>query len=452
MNVIKNILVWALTLESRLIVARHKPYIIAVTGSVGKTSTKDAIYSVLSGPHVCDDQHICYVRRSEKSMNSELGLPLTVIGAPNAWHSASGWFRNLVTGAKLVLGGEYPDCLILEVGADHPGDIKRVAKWLEPDIAVITRVSRTPVHVEFFKSPEEVFEEKAALATAVKKGGALILFADDERTLSLAERVKGRDVSVISYGLNEMAGIRGSEMQVLREGDVPAGFTFRVSSGGAGSVAPSDLSIFSELVTVRGVTGAAYMYPLLAAAAVGKARGISAAAIAASLSSFEAPHGRLNLLHGLNGSTLIDDTYNSSPDAATAALEALKGIVPSAGGRRIAVLGDMMELGKYAADEHRKIGREAIGTVDILYTAGQRSRLTADEAAKSGLPAESIRSFDTAEEAAEALAPIVAPGDVILVKGSQSMRMERVTRALLADQSQAAELLVRQEKEWLDKK
>ena len=95
MNVIKNILVWALTLESRLIVARHKPYIIAVTGSVGKTSTKDAIYSVLSGPHVCDDQHICYVRRSEKSMNSELGLPLTVIGAPNAWHSASGWFRCL---------------------------------------------------------------------------------------------------------------------------------------------------------------------------------------------------------------------------------------------------------------------------------------------------------------------------------------------------------------------
>ena len=496
----KKILVWILTLESRLILNKYKPFIVAVTGSVGKTSTKDAIYDVLKGEGVCTDQKICFVRKSDKSMNSDIGLPLTVIGVPNAWHSLSGWLNNISAGARLIFKrSEYPDCLVLEVGADHPNDIKKVAHWLRPDIAVITKISRTPVHVEFFKSPEEVFEEKAALAEAVKSGGTFILFADDEKVAGLAERVKSRDVSVISFGLNETAGgsaalpaVRAEDIKVLYDEppvkewkvesaggistnefnfspkavSVPIGMSFKlmidcnaqIKSDSDDStkdqlkpvaVQSQSVATESQSMSVNGILGKTYLYPLLAAAAVGKARGIGSQSIVRSLSNYDAPKGRMRVIHGLNGSTLIDDSYNSSPDAAMAALETLKGL--ECAGTKIAVLGDMMELGKYSAEEHRRIGREAAGIVGRLITVGQRSRLTATEAIKAGLRSESVSTFDSAVEAASFIAPLVKTGDIVLVKGSQSVRMERVSAALLREPEKAATLLVRQEKEWLAK-
>lgn len=427
MKFLKNIIIAILTMESRLIIAKYRPFIVAVTGSVGKTSTKDAIYAVLK-------DRSRYVRKSEKSMNSDIGLPLTVIGVPNAWRNLKGWLSNMRAGLRLILTrAEYPDCLILEIGADHPGDIKRVAEWLSPDIAVITRVSRTPVHVEFFASPEEVFEEKASLATAVKAGGTLVLFADDEKVMSIAERVSLKQPRVISFGRTLSAQVRASSSVLSLDG-----LSFTLEMNGQ-----------SLPISVKGVVGDTYEYPLLAAAAVGLARGIPADQIAASFSSYEPPRGRMNVLAGLNGSTLIDDTYNSSPDAALAALSALRSLPAPA--RRIAVLADMMELGKYAAEEHRRVGREAVGAAAELITVGPRSRLTGDEAAKTGFPIDNIHSFDTASGAAEFLKPRIGPGDIVLVKGSQSMRMERVVKALMNDPDRAPELLVRQEPEWLKK-
>ncbi len=447
MTPFKKILIWLLTWEARLIIRKYKPFVVAVTGSVGKTSTKDAIYDVLSNspclPGACP---IRFVRRSEKSLNSELGLPLTVIGVPNAWHSLAGWLSNVGAGLGLILGkNDYPDCLVLEIGADHPGDIRKVVRWLKPDIAVITRISRTPVHVEFFKDPEQVFEEKAALAEGLKDGGTLVVFADDDKVLGLAERVKDRNVSVVSYGFDEKAAVKASNVRVVYEGSStpdpvgsPIGMSFDLNIDG--SIVP---------VTVEGIVGQAHVYSLLAAAAVGKARGIAVDAIVGALSAYQAPKGRLNIIHGLHGSTLIDDTYNSSPDAASAALETLKGI--DMNGSKIALLGDMMELGKYSAEEHRRIGREAVGIVSQLITVGPRSRMTASEAVEAGMPAERVRSFDSASEAAAYAATIAKVGDLILVKGSQSVRMERVVAALLREPEKAPSLLVRQEKEWLTK-
>ncbi|MDB5239157.1 MAG: UDP-N-acetylmuramoylalanyl-D-glutamyl-2,6-diaminopimelate--D-alanyl-D-alanyl ligase [Candidatus Parcubacteria bacterium] len=437
-------------MESRLILARYKPFIIGVTGSVGKTSTKDAIYEVLRGKSAVGGSGEAagptFVRKSEKSFNSEIGLPLTIIGVPNAWRNIGAWFDNVIAGLKLVLALKrpaYPDCLVLEIGADHPGDIKRVARWLRPDIAVITRVSRTPVHVEFFNSPEEVFEEKASLAEAVKPGGTVILFGDDDKVMSIAERVKDKGVSVVSFGLNETATVRAADFMTSYESGVPTGITFRLVMGAAGQ------EVQGDQVSVQGILGRAYLYPLLAAAAVGKVRNIDPASIARSLSAYDAPRGRMNIVSGVNGSTLIDDTYNSSPDAASVALETLKSMQGS--GSRIAVLGDMMELGKYAGDEHRKIGKEAADTASVLVTVGQRSRYTAEEAVKNGMSAGVVKSFDTALEAGEYVKSIAKAGDVILVKGSQSVRMERASQALLAAPERARELLVRQEREWLEK-
>jgi UDP-N-acetylmuramoyl-tripeptide--D-alanyl-D-alanine ligase len=395
-------------------------------------------------------------------MNSEIGLPLTVIGVPNAWRNPLAWVKNVLKGLGLILlPKDYPDTLILEIGADHPGDIKKVAKWLKTDIVVITKVSRTPVHVEFFKSPEEVFEEKASLADSLKKDGTLILFADDEKVMSIAERKNvGADsrnkIKVISFGLNENATVRGLGEAIaysnLNGMVVPSGISFKVKIKADGQSASSVSDGQEQLVTVGKILGTAYEYPLLAAAAVGLAKGMSLSEIVPALNAYDAPRGRMNLIEGVNGSVLIDDTYNSSPDAALAALHAVKSLNVAPGSSKIAILGDMMELGKFAAEEHRKIGREAADAVSHLVTVGPRSKITAEEAVKIGLPADAVHSFDSTAEAAGHIAFIVKEGDVILIKGSQSMRMERVVKTLLKNPEQSSNILVRQEREWLEKK
>jgi UDP-N-acetylmuramyl pentapeptide synthase len=431
MTLLKSIIIWILTLEARLILFKYKPTVIAVTGSVGKTSTKDAIYAVLKNSGG-------YIRKADKSLNSEFGLPLTIIGIPTAWRSMRGWTANILTGLKIIFGrNSYPDTLIVEVGADHPGDIRRVAPWLRPHIAVITRISMTPVHVEFFSSPEEVFEEKSALAEAVRPKGTVILFADEPKILTIKERL-GSDVTIVTFGTSSEAKALGSEYATLYENNAPVGFTFKL-----------DLDTREE-VRVRDIIGATYMYPLLAAAAVAKVRGMSTAAIARALSDFEAPPGRMSIIPGIKNSTIIDDTYNSSPDAARAALETIKGLQTS--GRKIAVLADMMELGKYSSEEHRKIGIQAATSVKELITVGLRSKAgTADEALKKGMYVGAVHSFTTATEAIPRLTALIKSGDIVLVKGSQSMRMEHIVKALMREPEKAGELLVRQEREWLEK-
>ena len=442
MKFLKSIIFAILTWESRLILAKYKPFIVAVTGSVGKTSTKDAIFSVLKDRNR-------YVRKSEKSFNSMPGLPLTVIGAPNAWRSLSGWMKNIMSGAKLIFKkNEYPDCLVLEVGADHPNDIKSIVKWLRPDISVITQVSDTPVHVEFFASPLEVFEEKASLAMAVKDGGTLVLFADNPYIMELTERVKDRGIKIISFGTVESANVKGSDQKTSYSGGVngtngtsgaPTGFAFKITF-------PKE----SAEIGVHGLLGSTYMYPLLAAAAVGVAKNVPTTSIVNGLNSYSAPKGRMNIIAGMNGTTIIDDTYNSSPDAVASALKTLKSLEST--GAKIAVLGDMMELGQYSAEEHRNVGKQVAESVTELVTVGQRSRATADEAVKSGLDVTKVHSFDDSVQAGDYLKSILKSGDIALIKGSQSMRMEKAVAMLMAQPEQASELLVRQEKEWLEKK
>lgn len=431
MKFAKKILVLIMILESRLILAKYRPFVIAITGSVGKTSTKDAIYDVIKNKSN-------FVRKSQKSLNSEIGLPLTIIGVPNAWHSFSGWMKNINAGLSLIFRRqEYPDTLVLEVGADHPGDIKNIASWLKPDIAVINKVSSTPVHVEFFKSPEEVLEEKSALALAVKKSGTAVLYGDDDNLNNLALKLGNQGIKVIRFGTSEALDVCVKNYATTYDNG-PSGFRF-------------DLSMDSISVPVQmlGIIGNTYMYPLAAAAAVGKVKGMQAGEIAELLPKYEAPNGRMNLIQGMNDSTIIDDSYNSSPDAAVAALLALKSIECS--GNRIAILGDMMELGKYSAEQHRLVGKKVAECASKLIVVGQRSRSTSDAAIEAGMPADMIWRFDNSNEAAGEISKIINSGDIILVKGSQSVRMERVVEVLMKDPRNARKLLVRQDKEWLDK-
>ena len=425
MNFFKQCVILIITWEARLVLMRHKPRIIAVTGSVGKTTTKDAIFSALAG--------VEHVRKSAKSFNSEIGVPLTILGCDNGWNNPFRWLMNIATGIIVILKKDYPKWLVLEVGADRPGDIKRTAVWLRPDIAVITGVPEIPVHVEYFKSPEDVVREKRALAEHLKPGGKLVLNGDDARMREIHGSFRG---SAVTYGMESNNDFFASHEEICYQDGLPVGMQFRVDH--AGSSVP---------VSVFGALGRPRIYAALAAIAVADVVGIDTVTAAGALMSWDPPPGRVRIIQGMKGSILIDDTYNSSPSAALAALDTLKEV---RAGRRIAVMGDMLELGKYSRDAHRQVGERAAACADILITIGFRARAMAEAALDAGLKEESIRQYekdDTARATDELLAD-VREGDVILVKGSQGMRMERIVRALMNEPAQAADLLVRMDREW----
>jgi len=421
----KKVIIFVLTWEARLVLARYRPKIIAVTGSVGKTTAKDAVYAVLSGS--------LHVRKSEKSFNSELGVPLAILGLESAWRSPIGWARNILSGMVLLFGREYPRWLILEVGADRPGDIKRIARWLRPDVAVVTGVPEIPVHVEYFDSPEALAREKRTLAEYIRPGGKLVLNGDDSRMVGLCADYRGMSVKYGFGAGNDLTG-EGEEIAYTNYG--PAGIRFRVNGRGA-----------SIPVSVFGALGRPRAYAALAALAVAEIVGVDIVSGAQALAEWVPPPGRMRIIQGIRGSTIIDDTYNSSPAAALAALDALKEVKAE---RKIAVLGDMLELGKYSAEAHRNVGARTAECAGRLVTVGFRARAAGEAALDAGMPEGSIREYEHTESrrAGEELRGELKEGDIVLVKGSQSMRMERTVLVLMAEPDRAPELLVRQDAEW----
>ena len=440
-NIFKKTVVWIITLEARAVLRKYKPKVVVVTGSVGKTSTKDAIYAVLAKG--------ARVRKSEKSFNSEVGLPLTILGVPNAWSNPLRWLQNIIDGIFiLIFTVQYPEWLILEVGADRPGDIRSLAAWLPVDVAVITLLPEMPVHVEFFDSPEAVIEEKASIIDCfgrlpAGRQGVLALFADDPRTLGLQHRLPAPDARIITFGFSAGSEVRGERVALLREDGKevwPVGMTATITADGV-----------SVPLEVTGAVGAHAFLPALAAAAVGCALHHPLGDIAGALESYDPPPGRMRLIRGIKNTLIIDDSYNSSPAATMAALDTLSLILPSESdsqGRRIAVLADMMELGRHSTLEHRKIGGYAAKHADLLITVGFRARDIAQGALDNGMPDNNILQFEDAGKAGAELQNLIQAGDCVLVKGSQSMRMERVVEEIMAEPDRAGELLVRQDAEW----
>lgn len=427
---LKKIIVFLITLEAKFILRKFNPQVIAITGSVGKTSTKDAIYAALA-PHA-------FVRKSEKSFNSEVGVPLTILGKPNGWTNPYAWFVNIADGFLLLVAGKkYPQWLVLEVGADRPGDIKNIASWLSPDIVVITRFAPVPVHVEYFGSPENVFAEKAEIVKALKPNGTLVLLHDDEHARALAKLSPAK--KIITYGFSRESFVRGSKSSIVYEGRGPhrrsTGMRFTFTCEGKNAE-----------VSIRNSIGRQGLYASLAAAAVGVALEKDVTELARALSALEGPAGRMRILSGVKETLIIDDTYNSSPVAVKEALDALHHLKIK--GRKFAVLGDMLELGQFSVQEHKAIGAYVFGKTDMLVTVGVRSRDTALGALEAGLGASCILQFDDSRQAGKAIEVLIKPGDVILVKGSQGIRMERSVEEIMAHPEDKGKLLVRQEEEW----
>lgn len=421
----RQVIVFLLTLEAKLVLRKHRPKIIAVTGSVGKTSAKDAIYTALSKSF--------FVRRSEKSFNGDIGVPLTVLGVRNGWSNVFQWIRNLIDGISLlILTTPYPKWLIVEVGADRPGDITKSLSWLKPDVVVATRFPEISVHVEFYASPEDVIKEELAPVGWLQSGGIFVFNEDDERAEG-APTASG--VTRLSFGFGEGANLKAENLRATSEGGMPSGISFDITYGDE-----------KVMVSIPNVAGRSHVYSVLAGIAVALSVGVSLEEATGAFQKHETPAGRMRLIKGMRDSVIIDDTYNASPAAMEEALIAL-GDIPRTG-RRIAVLADMLELGGFSVIEHNRIGALVAESADILVTVGVRTKGIAEGARSSGMAENMIIECERGSDASTELLSLIQSGDVILVKGSQSMRMERVVKSLMQEPEKAKDLLVRQDAEW----
>ena len=421
-NLVTKILTWA----SKRVLAKHKPIIIAVTGSVGKTSTRDAIALVLGTKF--------RVRVPKKNLNTEIGVPLVILDLDKPT-SAWGWLALMfkAIGQATASDQSYPTHLVLEFGADRPGDIKHLCELAPPSVGVVTAI--THVHVANYPSLEAMIAEKAELIKCLPADGLAILNADDERTLAMRQLSKAL---VVTYGSNDQAEVAVVDYVL----NAPRGIRF--------AVADRRTEEMPTQVELAGTLGAHQALVCAAAIAVGKHFGVSAAQAAKVLSAqYSPPAGRLKPLAGIKQTLLLDDSYNAAPASMNAALEVLKACQPTDVGRRVAALGEMAELGPHTEEQHRQLGwRAAEAGVDLLVLVGEKSRDTARGALEAGMKDDQIVLVKNAEEAGRYLDKEIKSGDVVLIKGSQSSRMEKTVRDLLADPTKASELLVRQEPEW----
>lgn len=432
-SLFRHFIVVTLRLEAILILRRYRPKIVAITGSVGKTSAKDAIALALRATNI--------VRESPKSYNSEIGVPLTIIGVPNAWHNPLNWSKNILHGLRLIIfRTPYPEWLILEIGADRVGDIRSLGRWLNPDIAVLTSLPSVPVHIEFFPSPEALFVEKGSLLSSVKKGGTIIINEDDERVRATVDKLishkKLEEIKIIRIGWNKSTDIRADHDHLIQdESGKPNGLVCKIDY--AGHTLPLRLA---------NLYGSHQLYAVLAGLAVGITAGGKILTITQALESYAPPPGRGCLIEGIKGTWILDDSYNASPAAMEAALETLKNF--PGGGRKIAVLGDMLELGTYTIDAHREVGKTAAKICDLVITVGVRAKFISEGAGEAGFDSKKLFHFDDAREAGQALDKLLTLGDIVLVKGSQAVRLEWTVEEIMLHPEQKESLLARQEPAW----
>lgn len=358
--------------------------VIGVTGSVGKTSTKETIAAVLS-------QHYP-TYRSPGNLNNEIGLPLCLLEITPDIHIA-----------VLEMGGAYAF-----------GELTLLSSIAKPRIAVVTNVF--PVHLERMGTIEAIAETKAELVAALPVDGIAVLNGDDPRVRAMAARCQGR---VITYGLNRDNDIRADQVVT----DALKGTSFRLHLDG-------------EIKHVKvPLIGGHAIQLALAAIAVGHALDMD---LAEMVQGFKTPgiQVRLLVLPGPNGSQIIDDTYNASTPSVLSALGLLEELQPR---RAIAVLGDMRELGDVTEEEHRIVGRRAAEVVDMLVTYGDLAQIIAEEATAvvgdvdGGRPLVTSFDLDQREELVAYLLRELREGDIVLLKGSRGLQMEEMVAALRAD-------------------
>jgi UDP-N-acetylmuramoyl-tripeptide--D-alanyl-D-alanine ligase len=422
-----RILQCKLTFLAKRILHRYTPIIVAVGGSVGKTSAVYAIALALSRDY--------RVGQTLRSYNQELGVPLSILRQETGYRSLWRWFSILCSGVKLVWGKKdlnYPNLLVLELGADKVGDMDRLLAWIHPQVVVLT--AATIEHVEFFGSVEAAAAEEQKLATHVPATTTVVLNADDERLVLIIPKIHGK---LIQYSTQHAADVAVASPNIVGTDAADVrGIAAKVSVGG--STIP---------VVISGTIGVHSFYAVGAAFAVAMALEVKLTSVSEQIRTYQPPPGRMRLIKGIKNTLIIDDTYNSSPAAARAAIDTLHTL--STTGKKYALLGDMRELGSVSESEHIALGKYVVGKTDILVTVGESAKHIAHAAVGSGMNENQVFIFDLPEPAGRFLQERIHPGDLLLVKASQGTRCEKVVKELMAEPELAAELLTRQYKPWI---
>jgi UDP-N-acetylmuramoyl-tripeptide--D-alanyl-D-alanine ligase len=402
----KHILYRILRLPAKIILWRFRPKIIAITGSAGKTTTKDIVYSVLSGAKGIS---LADVRKTVGNLNTEVGVPLTILGFRSTY-SGFGWvvcvFQAYFTA---LFTYHYPKILILEMGADKPGDIKYLTGIARPDIAVLTSIG--PAHLENFGSIENIAKEKAELIKSLSEHGQAILNFDDQYTKKVGLDTKS---NVIYFGFGEGAHFQATNLTVS-----DTGMDFKLFSGGSST--PVHLDSLSK----------GQVYAVLAAIALAtEALNISLLDAVASTKSLEVPKSRMQAIRSKKGAIIIDDTYNANPLSMQMAFETLE-LIQDKYQRSIIVLGDMLELGEQSDKLHEQIGSTAAMHADYLLLVGDKQQAYINGAKKrKDIRAKVIRGFKDKESLTAFILTNLRDTDIILVKGSRGMAMESVVDQL----------------------
>lgn len=426
----KKLVIKALSSVARSKINKFKPTIIAVTGSVGKTSTRTAIAIAVGAKY--------RVRSALKNYNNEIGLPLAVLGEQSPGKNAWEWLKLF---ARALKTSDIPEYLVLEYGVDQPGDMTELVKIAEPEIAVITAIS--PVHVANYPSLDALINEKAALGEAVEAGGLVLLNGDDPRVMDMRRRFTA---PVKTYSLSN-----GDAYATDIRREYPVADSFDVGEVFVVTRATLNVGHESAELVLNNCVTTSLVSSALAAAVVAVQVGVPLRDAAAALSKELVPvSGRLRPLAGIKGSLILDDSYNAAPASMLAGLEALEQFTPGEEyDRRIAALADMAELGPLSESEHRALGERVAKGVDLFVAVGPQMLFATVAAEAAGMDRNKIIWFKDSVEAGRYLDRVIEKGDVVLVKGSQSQRMEKVVKDIMAEPGRASELLVRQEAKWL---
>ncbi|MEX1014703.1 MAG: Mur ligase family protein [Candidatus Paceibacterota bacterium] len=429
-NFIEKIIDFKLKLLAKATIWRYEPKIIGVTGSVGKTSTKKAIEKIISYSKT--------VRSSGDMRDRFRSLSLAIISNEKEGDSFVFWskilfksFLNLIIKDK-----KYPEVLVLEYGAEKPGNVRRLLDLVRPTISIITSLGDVPSHIESFSGVDAVIREKSRIISQLPSTGFAILNQDEREVLDMKEQTRAH---VVTYGFDKESDIRISSFENLFNKD-QTGVTFKVNYGG--SFIP---------VRLENCLGKSKAYSSAAAAAVGLVFGINLVSISEALEEFQSPPGRLKVIEGIKKSLIIDDTFNSSPKSMEEALEVFKKI-KKVKNRKIAVIGGTLDIGKKTLNIHEYFGKKLSKISDVLITVGMRGKIISESAIKNKMDKKHVHHFTNLKDIAETLQKEIKKGDLILVKGSEFIRMENIIKEVMAEPNMAKKLLSRQNKYWLNKK
>ena len=392
---------------AKLILWRYKPLIIGVIGSVGKTSTKESIYTVLRKKF--------RVERNVFNLNTEIGMPLTIIRGRDAKRNVLLWFYNFFHTFWLFIFKTkiYPEILVLEMSEDAPGMIKYLVDLAQPKIGVVTTIGDPPVHLEYYKNINELIEEISYLPQSLSLNDIIVLNTDN----SLVSNFRNKTVAkVFSYGFSENSDVKITEYKLINTENLEnIGMSFRLES--SGSFVP---------VRLEGVFGKGQIYALAAAAAVGLSLDMNLIEISEAMKDYKIARGRTKFMHGINNSWLLDDSYNACPDSVHVALDLLKEVPAK---RKIVILGDMKELGINSKQAHIEIGRDIANIAQVFIAVGEEM-IFAKRIVDNEYSNVETFWFKDSQEAKTSIKKMIRKGDLVLIKGSHTMEMKKITEEL----------------------